>query len=45
LTLKGRSFEAEYVALPLRVEAGDPQELAERVERALVERTGMKRPS
>jgi hypothetical protein len=39
LTLKGRSFEREYILLPVRVEAARPNELEERVDAAVVEET------
>lgn len=44
MVLKGRSFEREYVVLPLTIEA-EPEELVEKVEAALTDATKMQRPS
>jgi hypothetical protein len=45
LVLKGRSFEREYVALPVRIGADGPEQLAEKVEDVIVADTTRQRPS
>ena len=45
LTLKGRSFEHELVVLPLRVEVETPEALREKVDDAIVAKTGKQTPS
>ena len=45
LTVRGRSFEREYVVVPVRVEADTPEQLAEMVENAIVAETSRQRPS
>lgn len=45
LFLKGRAFEREYVALPVRVQADVPERLVEMVDGAIVAETGGQRPS
>ena len=45
LILKGRSFEREYIASGMRVEADTPEELVEAVEQALGDECGRQRPS
>lgn len=45
LTVKGRGVGAEFVVIPLRVEAKGPAELGDRIEEAVVDQTLKQRPS
>jgi hypothetical protein len=45
MTIKGRSFEATYAVLPIRVVAAEPKELSAAVEAAIIADTKRRPPS